>query len=176
MAFWPKGTQGTCLDSAYHRDADGIDLAGLPLTSLANLPAVVVRTIGSSTTSGSRAVDVGALAALEVSGRAVLLHTGGDRHWGTPDYVRGARYLTEAGARWLVEHDARLVGIDAVNIDDTTSSGQRPAHTLLLAAGIPVVEHLTGLEQLPPPERALPRRHPASPTSARFGTGLRRRP
>ena len=27
---------------------------------------------------------------------------------------------------------------------------ERPAHTTLLAAGIPVVEHLTGLDQLPP--------------------------
>jgi arylformamidase len=77
------GNTGTYLDSPYHRYADGIDLAGLPLTSLADLPAVVVRTIGSGTASGSRAVDVGALGALEVSGRAVLLHTGGDRHWGT---------------------------------------------------------------------------------------------
>ena len=44
---------------------------------------------------------------------------------------------------------AALVGIDALNIDDATD-GERPAHTLLLAAGIPVVEHLTGLDQLPP--------------------------
>ena len=42
-----------------------------------------------------------------------------------------------------------LVGIDAANIDDMTD-GQRPAHTQLLAAGIPIVEHLRGLEQLPP--------------------------
>jgi hypothetical protein len=57
--------------------------------------------------------------------------------------------LTRAGAAWLADHDAALVGIDALNIDDTADS-ERPAHTLLLAAGIPVVEHLTGLEQLPP--------------------------
>lgn len=45
-----------------------------------------------------------------------------------------------------------LVGIDAVNIDrtDAEAAGARPAHSLLLAAGIPVVEHLTDLEQLPP--------------------------
>ena len=35
-----------------------------------------------------------------------------------------------------------------MNIDDTTT-GERPAHTLLLAAGIPVVEHLTSLADLP---------------------------
>lgn len=139
------GNTGTYLDSPYHRYPDGTDLAGLPLTSLVDLPAVVARTTGS----GVRAVDVGALAGLDVSGRAVLLHTGGDEHWGTPAYAAGAPYLTEPGARWLTEHGARLVGIDSVNIDDTTS-GHRPAHSLLLAAGIPVVEHLTGLDQVPP--------------------------
>ena len=140
------GNTGTYLDSPYHRYPDGADLAALPLTSLVELPAVVVRTAGS----GVRAVDVGTLAGLDVAGRAVLLHTGGDGRWGSPGYAVDAPYLTGSGARWLAEHGARLVGIDSVNIDDTTSGGHRPAHTVLLAAGIPVVEHLTGLDQLPP--------------------------
>ena len=145
------GNTGTYLDSPYHRYPDGTDLAGLPLDRLADVPAVVVRTAGT----GLRAVDVGALAAHDVVGRAVLLHTGGDAYWGTPQYARDAPYLTEAGARWLVDHQARIVGIDAVNIDDTSAAdprtaGSRPAHTVLLAAGVPVVEHLTGLDRLPP--------------------------
>lgn len=140
------GNTGTYLDSPYHRYANGADLAALSLSSLADLPAVVIRT----TDSRSRAVDVGALVASDVTDRAVLLHTGGDRHWGTPEYVNDAPYLSEAAAHWLVEHGARLVGIDAVNIDDTSSGGHRPTHSILLAAGIPIVEHLTGLDQLPP--------------------------
>jgi kynurenine formamidase len=140
------GNTGTYLDSPYHRYADGGDLASLPLATLADLPAVIIRTTGSQ----SRAVDVGAFLARNVADCAVLLHTGGDRHWGTPEYAKDAPYLTEAGANWLVEHRARLVGIDAVNIDDTSSGGHRPAHSVLLAAGIPIVEHLTGLGQLPP--------------------------
>jgi arylformamidase len=140
------GNTGTYLDSPFHRYADGADLAGLPLAALADLPAVVVRTIGS----GAREVGVGALIALDVTDRAVLLHTGGDLHWGTPEYAVDAPYLTEAAAQWLVEHGARLVGIDAVNIDEMTSGGPRPAHTLLLAAGIPIVEHLTNLGEVPP--------------------------
>ena len=139
------GNTGTYLDSPFHRYAGGTDLAGLPLDGLADLDAVVVRVAGS----GVRAVDVGTLAAVGVAGRAVLLHTGGDRHWGTPAYARDAPHLTAAGARWLAEHGARLVGIDSVNIDDTADPA-RPAHTVLLAAGIPVVEHLTGLDRLPP--------------------------
>jgi arylformamidase len=139
------GNTGTYLDSPYHRYADGVDLAGVPLDRLADLPAVVVRTAGT----GVRRIGVGALAAVDVAGLAVLLHTGGDASWGRPEYARDAPYLTGDGAAWLVEHGARLVGIDAVNIDDLAAL-DRPAHTRLLAAGIPVVEHLTGLDQLPP--------------------------
>lgn len=139
------GNTGTYLDSPFHRFADGTDLADLPLDAFAALPAVVARTTGSH----SRAVDVGALAALEVTDRAVLLHTGGDLAWGTPDYAIEAPYLTEGGARWLVDHRARLVGIDSINIDDVNDAS-RPAHTILLEAGIPIVEHLTGLAELPP--------------------------
>jgi len=139
------GNTGTYLDSPFHRYPDGADLAGLPLERLADLPAVVVRTAGG----GARAVGVDALAGLEVAGRAVLLHTGGDAHWGTPQYAVDAPFLSGAGAQWLVEHGAALVGIDAINIDDMVPAGERPAHTLLLAAGIPIVEHLTGLANLP---------------------------
>jgi arylformamidase len=140
------GNTGTYLDSPFHRYADGADLAGVPLTQLVDLPAVVVRAGGGS--GGGRAVDVGHLAGLEVGGCAVLLHTGGDRGWGEPSYAVDAPFLTEAGAQWLVDHRAALVGIDSVNIDDT-SGGTRPAHSLLLAAGIPIVEHLTGLGKVP---------------------------
>jgi arylformamidase len=140
------GNTGTYLDSPYHRYPDGADLAGLPLDALADLPAVVVRVTGSA----SRGIDVGALAAVEVTGCAVLLHTGWDRHFGTPAYRDRSPYLTAEGARWLADRGARLVGIDAINIDDPVEGGERPAHSTLLAAGIPIVEHLTGLEQLPP--------------------------
>jgi arylformamidase len=78
----------------------------------------------------------------------VLLHTGWDRHWGSERYGRDAPYLSASGARWLVTHGARLVGIDSVNLDDM-GDRSRPAHSMLLRAEIPVVEHLTGLEQVP---------------------------
>ena len=41
-----------------------------------------------------------------------------------------------------------MVGIDSYNIDDTTD-GTRPAHSILLRAGIPIVEHLCQLALLP---------------------------
>lgn len=156
------GNTGTYIDSPYHRHADGTDLSGLPLSRVADLPVTLVRTAGAI----SRAVDVETLAPFVVRDRAVLLHTGSDRHWRTERYAQDAAYLTAAAARWLVDQGAALVGIDSVNIDDLDDSS-RPAHTILLAAGIPVVEHLTGLEQLPLQEV---RFTAAAPRFARFGT------
>lgn len=117
----------------------------MSLEQTLDLPAVVVRVSGAA----QPGIDVGSLAALAVRGTAVLLHTGDDARFGTPAYCENRHFLTRGGASWLAGHGAALVGIDALNIDDT-ADGERPAHTLLLAAGIPVVEHLTGLDQLPP--------------------------
>jgi kynurenine formamidase len=139
------GNTGTYLDAPYHRFADGADLAAIPLERTAGLPAVLIRVTGTQ----SRGIGPGALAAIDVRGKAVLLHTGDDTRFGTPGYADGAHFLTAAGAEWLAAQGAALVGIDAINIDDTGDPA-RPAHTVLLAAGIPVVEHLTGLAQLPP--------------------------
>lgn len=139
------GNTGTYLDSPYHRYADGADLSAMPLERTVDLPAVVVRVEGAL----GQAVDVGTLAALDVAGAAVLIHTGDATRFETPAYADRPHYLARAGAAWLVEQGAALVGIDGPNIDDT-ADGERPAHSLLLAAGIPVVEHLTGLDRLPP--------------------------
>ncbi|RJQ75696.1 cyclase family protein [Pseudonocardiaceae bacterium YIM PH 21723] len=138
------GNSGTYLDSPYHRWADGADLAGIGLDRTVDLPAVVVRVAGA----GSRAVGTGMLAALDVHGAAVLLHTGDSARFGTPEYAEDAHYLTEDGARLLADRGAALVGIDAVNID-AVADRTRPAHSILLRAGISIVEHLTGLDRIP---------------------------
>jgi arylformamidase len=135
---------GTYVDSPFHRYPGGKDLAGLPLESLADLPAVVVRTAGRP----GREIDVATLAPLDVRGRAVLLHTGWDVHWRTERYFDGHPFLTAEGAEWLVGHGAALVGIDSLNIDDTADP-RRPAHSILLGHDVPVVEHLCGLDRLP---------------------------
>jgi arylformamidase len=135
---------GTYLDSPFHRFAGATDVADLPLHSVADLDGVVVR-VGA----GRRAIDRDALAAYAVAGRAVLVHTGWDRYWGSERYGTRHPFLTAAAADCLVEQQAGLVGIDSLNIDDT-SGPSRPVHTALLAAGIPIVEHLCGLDQLPP--------------------------
>jgi arylformamidase len=135
---------GTYLDAPFHRFADGIDVAGLPLERVAHLPGLVVRIDPAP----GRAVTRDAFAGLDVRGRAVLVQTGWDVHWRTDRYFEGHPFLTADAATFLAEAGAALVGIDSLNIDDTADL-TRPVHTALLGAGIPVAEHLTGLARLP---------------------------
>jgi arylformamidase len=132
---------GTYVDSPYHRFADGVDLAGLDLERLAGRPGVVVDHAG-------REIGPDAFADLDVAGRAVVVRTGWDRHWETPQYGEVHPFLTRAAAELLADSGPALVGIDSLNIDDTDDP-QRPVHTLLLGAGIPIVEHLCNLGALP---------------------------
>ena len=135
---------GTYLDSPFHRYAEGNDLARLPLESLADLEGLVIRRPFEQ----GIAIDSDAFESVDVRGKAVLVHTGWDRHWRTEPYKLDHPFLTAAAADWLVANGAALVGIDSYNIDQT-SVRARPVHTRLLGADIPICEHMTGLERLP---------------------------
>jgi len=177
---------GTYLDSPFHRFPEGKDLSLLELESLANLEGVVVRHVGAdervlelarfkdrastqidSPTVNDRAITLSEVEHLDVKGRAVLFHTGWDMRWRTEVYLNGKHpFLAAEAAEHLANAGAALVGIDSYNIDDT-ADGSRPAHSILLAHDIPIVEHLCGLRELP----ALGFRFFAVPVKVRsFGT------
>src|SRR5262245_15249362 len=142
---------GTYLDSPFHRYAHGKDLAELPLESLADLECVVVRVPGAGAGAASAAAaTIGRLplAEADVRGRAVLVHTGWDRHWRSEPYFEGHPHLAGEVAEWLARAGAALVGIDSLNIDGT-ATGERPVHSVLLAHDVPIVEHLRGLSDVP---------------------------
>ena len=135
---------GTYLDTPFHRYAEGKDLSQIPLSSVANLDAIVVRT----RTPGPRGISVDAFRSLNVKGKAILIHTGWDQHWRTDQYFEGHPFLTKQASQFLADSGAALVGIDSYNIDDTAELS-RPAHSILLGAEIPIVEHLCNLQDLP---------------------------
>jgi arylformamidase len=138
------GNTSTYIDAPFHRYADERDIAGLELGALAHLPGVVVR----APVAAGRAIGRSAFAGLDVRGKAVLVHTGWDAHWRTEQYFEGHPFLTRDAAELLRDGGAALVGIDSLNID-STDDGERPVHTILLGAGILVVEHLCDLGALP---------------------------
>lgn len=135
---------GTYLDSPFHRYADGKDLAQLPLDSLADLDAIVVRVPHADTLAVTRR----AFESLKPKGKAVLVQTGWDVHWGTARYLSGNPFLTADAAQYLVDQGAALVGIDSLNIDDMGDPA-RPVHSTLLGAEVPIVEHMCNLAKLP---------------------------
>jgi len=134
---------GTYLDSPFHRYAGRSDLAELELAQLAELPGLVV-----DARAAGRKIGPEWFADLPLQGRAVLVHTGWSRHWRTDAYFENHPFLSAEASKKLADAGAALVGIDSFNIDDTADL-QRPAHTILLGAGIPIVEHLCMLDQLP---------------------------
>jgi kynurenine formamidase len=137
---------GTYVDAPSHRWEDGADLSQLSLESLAGLDGVLI----AAPHAHGLVVDEDLLEGRDVRGKAVLIRTGWASFWGTPSYFQRSSHLTSAAASLLVSRGAAIVGIDSHNIDDTEDK-TRPVHSILLRAGIPVVEHLTNLEALPPP-------------------------
>jgi len=94
---------GTYLDTPFHRYARGRDLAGLDLYSLANLEGLVVRVT-------EKEINADLFGGFEVRNKAVLIHTGWDRHWRTEGYSSGNHpFLTEDGANYLAKNGATLV-------------------------------------------------------------------
>lgn len=135
---------GTYLDCPFHRYAHGDDLAQITPDSFADLEGIVIRADHRQV----RAIDASHFANHEIRDRAVLVHTGWDAHWTTPEYAVDHPHLTEDAAHYLRDCGVRLVGIDSMNIDDTRGN-TRPVHSTLLGADILIVEHLCNLAALP---------------------------
>jgi len=134
---------GTYIDAPFHRYETGSDLSELEIAAVADLDGLVIQVI-----EDARAIGPETFNGKDVKNKAVLIHTGWSGHWGTERYFTDHPYLTRESAEYLKSAGVRLVGIDSLNIDDNTD-GTRPAHTILLGADIPIVEHLCNLGALP---------------------------
>jgi kynurenine formamidase len=133
------GNTGTYVDSPRHRFREGVDLAGLPLDRLADLPVVLVDATGAGRAIGPEVLPSG-----DLQGKALLVRTDFSLHWGSDGYFTANPFLTAEACEELVGTGVSFVGIDSVNIDDIADMA-RPAHTTLLGAGIPICEHMTNL-------------------------------
>lgn len=135
---------GTYIDCPFHRFENGKDISEMELENFAELDAVVISIPFSETLE----ITEDHLKNYEIRNKAVLIYTGWDIHWETDVYFENHPYLTKQAAEYLRECDVRLVGIDSVNIDNTSGKA-RPVHTTLLGAEILIVEHLCNLHLLP---------------------------
>lgn len=135
---------GTYIDCPFHRFEEGEDFSTIALDDFTDLEGIVIRVPFKECLEITEAF----FKDYEVKDKAVLVHTGWDQHWKTDQYFENHPFLTKGAAEYLKEHGAKLVGIDALNIDDTRSN-TRPVHTILLGADILIVEHLCNLQSIP---------------------------
>jgi arylformamidase len=139
------GNTGTYLDCPFHRYEDGKDFTQVILSCFVDLDAIVIRIPHTETLE----IDKKHIKGFDIKGKAVLFNTGWDRFWNTEQYYENHPYLNEQGALYLKEQKAVLVGIDSLNMDNSTNNRKRPVHTILLGAEILIVEHLCNLGALP---------------------------
>lgn len=127
---------GTHVDAPVHFVPGAAGIESVAIDSMVG-PAMVVET---SSTPGH--LDAPAIAALGLPADAdrVLLRTSNARYWQPWRFVADFVALTPDGARALVDHGVRLVGIDYLSI--APYDDPEPTHRVLLQAGVTVVEML----------------------------------
>lgn len=134
---------GTYIDCPFHRFENGNDLSEVDLERFVGLEGVTIDARNATTIDKSFFINH------QLSQKAVIVYTDWARHWNTTAYFEGHPFLTADAAEYLKDCNAKLVGIDSHNIDDTRRKS-RPVHTTLLGNDILIVEHLCNLGQLPP--------------------------
>jgi arylformamidase len=137
---------GTHVDVPRHCQVQGASLADLPLASFCGLACVI-----SLPWQPGQVLD---LAQADWSnwqaGDALLVSTGWEDRAGTPKFYENSPIFAAGTAEWLVAAGIRLLGVDLPTVQaETTGSGDWSAmHTILLGAGVIIVEGLINLRPL----------------------------
>ncbi len=140
---------GTYIDAPYHRFETGYKIGGIPLEKIFGLKTHIVHM--SDKHNYFDVEDLLTLQDKDLTGSAVLLHSGYDKKFGTPNYEIDTPYLTVEGAKWLMGKKAALVGIDTPLIDDYVHSAEKgnPVHDIILSAESVICEDMRNIDQLP---------------------------
>jgi arylformamidase len=126
---------GTHVDAPRHFFDDGPGTEALPLEMLVGR----ARVIEVTTRKGITAED---LARIDLSEDVrVLIKTPNSRLWGSPEFHTDYVGISESGARHLVDHGIKVVGVDYLSVEEFKHPGA-PAHHILLGGGTIVIEGL----------------------------------
>jgi arylformamidase len=133
---------GTHVDAPRHFFDSGIGVDALPLEMLCGRTWVIEVT-------SRKAIAAEDLAAAHLSEDVrVLIKTHNSRLWGTAEFQKDFVGVTESGAKYLVEHGIKVVGVDYLSVEVFKTPGA-PAHHTLLGAGTIVIEGLNLIDVEP---------------------------
>jgi arylformamidase len=126
---------GTHVDAPRHFFDEGAGTEMLPLDLLMGR----ARVIEIPTRRGITADD---LAASNLSeDLRVLIKTHNSRLWGAPEFHTDFVGVAESGARYLVDHGIKVIGVDYLSVEPYKTPGH-PAHRTLLGSGAIIIEGL----------------------------------
>ena len=129
---------GTHVDAPHHFLNDKRTIEQLPLEILTG-PCYVTQL-----PDGVESITAETLDGMSLPGNTtrILFGTSNSRFWsrGEREFREDFVAVMEDGARWLVDHGIRLVGVDYLSVAPFGDSV--PTHTILLQAGVVVVEGL----------------------------------
>jgi kynurenine formamidase len=160
---------GSHVDAPLHKIAGGASLDDIPLDRWCG-PAVIADFRGVAADTHLTADRLAAKLPGDLADRIVLLATGwGDKRAKTDEWLRHSPCLSEDGAAWLAARGIRGVGIDHYSIGGGTEPTNERVHTVLLGAGVWVVEEL----RFPPEVFTLPQpvKYMGLPVNFRGHTG-----
>lgn len=136
---------GTHMESPFHYLREGQDCAEIPLERVVGEGVLVDfsdKAIGQPITVQDleeRGHDI-------LAGDIVFIRTGLSQNYRTPR-SHDRPYFPPESIRWLAEKKIACLGVDCSGIEKRDEPTQ-PSHELLFKHGIPLIEHLAGLDQL----------------------------
>lgn len=126
---------GTHVDAPRHFFDEASGPEALPLEMLIGRTRVIE-------IASRKAIDSPTLAALDLRDDVrILFKTQNSKLWGSPEFHSDYIGMTESGAKHLVEHGIKVVGVDYLSVEEFRKPGA-PAHHVLLGGGTIVIEGL----------------------------------
>ncbi len=133
---------GTHVDAPRHFYDEGTGTEALALEMLIGRTRVIeLRPRGGVTAEDLAGVDLS-------EDVRVLIKTPNSKLWGDPEFHKDYVGVTESGAKYLVEHGIKVLGVDYLSVEVFKTPGA-PAHHVLLGGGVIVIEGLNLLDVEP---------------------------
>lgn len=139
---------GSHIDAPLHKIAGGKSISDFPLERF--MGRAVIADLRDATPDLAIEADLLATRVKEpIEDAILLLATGwGDRRAAGPEWHYQSPYLAPSGAQWIVENQARAVGIDHYSIGGSHDPDNTRTHEILLGAELWILEDLRFPEEI----------------------------
>jgi kynurenine formamidase len=140
---------GTHMDAPVHFNVSGLTIDRIPLEScILDCYLVDIKDVKPGSLISSSVLDF--LSGLDMQGKGIILRTGWSKYLGNQEIFRNKLPRIDiALAEKIVELGVRLVGVEPPSVADVNNPEEVTCiHTILLKAGVIILEGLINLEKI----------------------------